>query len=276
MMKPIFNRFRSSINYEYLCGNTHPEAMRMVEEQLRRDQGYVLDWIKLSANPSAMDILVNNPDEISWMHLSLNPSAIELLSNNRHRIDWIFLAKNRNAIDLLTEYLESPESTNMKTNMKFMTNLSQNPNALPLLIRYPGLRCLEGLNMNPNQEIMEMSERYHDGWLFQNPSSEATEMIYNAILGYHYDEWISYVARNTNPRTIAILERYLESALDDDSGDGFPNLTHETDVAVFTRGVLNHHLSTNPAAIGLLTRHPELIDWTMVWSNPEIFKEAQL
>ena len=64
-----------------------------------------LDWISLSANPNAIELLKENKDKISWDWLSqnLNPEAIELLKANYDEIDWVMLSKNPNAIELLKE-----------------------------------------------------------------------------------------------------------------------------------------------------------------------------
>ena len=60
-----------------------------------------LDWIWLSKNPNAIDLLKDNIKKIDWDALSLNPNAIELLEKYPVRIDWKFLSENPNAIDLL-------------------------------------------------------------------------------------------------------------------------------------------------------------------------------
>jgi len=38
-----------------------------------------INWIYLSRNPNAIELLKANPDKIYWYRLSLNPNAIELL-----------------------------------------------------------------------------------------------------------------------------------------------------------------------------------------------------
>ena len=62
-----------------------------------------IDWRELSANPSAMEILKENPDNIVRYALSSNPGAIEYLKENPSKIDWYELCKNPNpeAIELL-------------------------------------------------------------------------------------------------------------------------------------------------------------------------------
>ena len=55
---------------------------------------YKLDWRYLSANPAAIDLLRENPEEINWMFLSSNPAAIDLLRENPQRINWPQLSEN--------------------------------------------------------------------------------------------------------------------------------------------------------------------------------------
>ena len=47
--------------------------------------GKKIDWIMLSANPSAIHLLEKNPDKISWSCLSRNPAAIHLLEKNKKK-----------------------------------------------------------------------------------------------------------------------------------------------------------------------------------------------
>ena len=84
-----------------------------------------INWISLSSNPNAIDLLKKNIDKIHWFRLSRNPNpnAIELLRerieyensltkeeldylNYSEQINWSNLAANPNAIDLLKERIE--------------------------------------------------------------------------------------------------------------------------------------------------------------------------
>ena len=40
-------------------------------------------------------------NKIDWVYLSLNPNAIDLLKENKDKIDWRCLTANPNAIELL-------------------------------------------------------------------------------------------------------------------------------------------------------------------------------
>jgi hypothetical protein len=60
-----------------------------------------INWDWLSKNPSAIELLMANPDKINWYWLSKNSSAIRLLKANPDKINWSYLSQNPSAIDLL-------------------------------------------------------------------------------------------------------------------------------------------------------------------------------
>ena len=53
-----------------------------------------INWIHLSENPKAIQLLEKNPNKIKWTNLSLNPNAIPLLEKNPEQIDWWYLSSN--------------------------------------------------------------------------------------------------------------------------------------------------------------------------------------
>ncbi len=55
-----------------------------------------LNFISLSSNPYAIDILTENQDKINWDLLSSNYNAIDLLKENQDKIDWYWLSSNPN------------------------------------------------------------------------------------------------------------------------------------------------------------------------------------
>ena len=66
-----------------------------------------LNWLELSKNENAIELLKANPDKINWLKLSLNPNAIDLireeLLKGGEKINWNALSTNPNAISLLKE-----------------------------------------------------------------------------------------------------------------------------------------------------------------------------
>ena len=55
-----------------------------------------LDWIALSRNPNAIELLKENKDKINWIELSSNKNAIELLKENQDKISWFYFSQNPN------------------------------------------------------------------------------------------------------------------------------------------------------------------------------------
>ena len=60
-----------------------------------------IDWKRLSVNPNAINLLLENPDKIDWNSLSKNSGAIQILEKNLDKVDWYQLSRNPNAIHIL-------------------------------------------------------------------------------------------------------------------------------------------------------------------------------
>src|SRR5437868_6032540 len=58
----------------------------------------IINWVYLSDNENAIDLLTRNSDIIDWRWLSRNPNAITLLEQNPEKIVWNILSENPNAI----------------------------------------------------------------------------------------------------------------------------------------------------------------------------------
>ena len=93
----------------------------MVPKGLKMKMFKLLDWVDpkklewdfLSKNPSAIELLLENPKKIDWMWLSSNssPQAIDLLKAKPEKINWSWISANPSAIDLLKA---NPEKINWK------------------------------------------------------------------------------------------------------------------------------------------------------------------
>ena len=68
-----------------------------------------LDWIGLSENSNAMQLLAKNQDKIAWKWLSQNPNATPLLEANPNKIVWYYLSANPNAIEILERNVDKKE-----------------------------------------------------------------------------------------------------------------------------------------------------------------------
>ena len=95
----IIEAYEDEVYWRYASSNTNPNILSVLYRRHRSK----IDWRDLSANPSAMEILKENPSNIVWYVLSSNPSAIEYLKENPSESDWRELCKNPNpkAIELL-------------------------------------------------------------------------------------------------------------------------------------------------------------------------------
>jgi hypothetical protein len=196
------------------------------------------DFTALSENPNAIHFLEANQDKIDWEFLSLNPNAIHLLEANPEKIDWSYLSRNPNAIHLL-------EANTDKINWR---NLSQNPNAVHLLEANPNRIDWRNLSQNPNAiHLLEANPDKID-WeqLSQNPNAIP-------LLKANRDK-IHWWSLCFNRNAIFILEDELFSK--------------RLDKKVDKNRVNTQTLSRNPAAIHLLQKNPDLIDWIHLSSNP--------
>jgi hypothetical protein len=46
-----------------------------------------LNWVYLSLNPNAMELLKENQNKLNWKNLSLNPNAMPLLKENQNKLN---------------------------------------------------------------------------------------------------------------------------------------------------------------------------------------------
>ena len=134
-----------------------------------------LDYKELSLNLNAISFLEQNPLKIDWSSLSQNPNAIELLLLNQDKIDFVSLQANPNIHLIFPTYYNYQKSLKVKfrkTNKnKYL--LSQNPNAIDLLIQYPYKINWSFLTSNPNaMSILEKHPKKIDLWaLSTNPNA---------------------------------------------------------------------------------------------------------
>lgn len=121
------------IVWSLLSENTNPLAIDLLRERAvlennmnKKDYkklGDKIDWVSLTANPNAIELLKEYPHKIEWEYLSANPAAIDWLKENKNVIDWGMLSENPNAIQLLKENRKKIH----------WEKLCKNPNAIQLL-----------------------------------------------------------------------------------------------------------------------------------------------
>jgi len=116
---PTLEKYPENIYWQYLCKNTNPRAMPLIEQNLHR-----ADRFHLSANLNAIPILERYPDNIEIEHLATNP----------------------NGMPLFEKYLHCVSGDNLHD---IRTGLSMNPSAIPLLVANPILIDWQWISQNP-------------------------------------------------------------------------------------------------------------------------------
>lgn len=108
--------------------NTHNEkCLKVMDYLLEMEPEYkeYCDWISLSSNPLAIDLLSNNIDRIDWGYLSSNPAAKSILNNNLDKVNWRLLS-SEGGLELMS-ILEN------NLNHVVWSELSYNSNAINML-----------------------------------------------------------------------------------------------------------------------------------------------
>jgi hypothetical protein len=190
-----------------------------------------LNWIELSANPNAIELLKENPDKIDWSYLSLNPNAIELLKENPDKIDWTELSLNPNAIELLKE---NPNKINWMY-------LSQNENAIELLTNNQDKIAWSYLCLNNNAvELLKNNKNKINNRLICNNSN------YYEIFPerFEYDENYRIYIEN--------IRLYF----------GYHLINNENEV---------YFKSDKCDDMELIEKNQHKIDWDLLAKNPAIF-----
>ena len=235
-----------------------------------------LDWLELSKNPNAIELLKKYPENISWWGLSENPNpeAIELSQKNIHEINWDMVSKNPNAIELLKKY---PENISWHY-------LSTNPSdeAIKLLKANPKKIDWDYLSLNKNKEAIELLNANPEkiNWVNLSENPEAIELLKEKIenentltnqeylrLGYY--NVVNWDLLSRNPNAIELLKENQDK-IDWESLSKNPKAM-ELLKANPTKIDWNY-LSSNPNAIELLRKNPNKIFWLWLSSNPAIFE----
>lgn len=86
--------------------NSSPTAIDILS---RPENFNLINWVNLSENPGAMELLLRYPENISWMGLSrnTNPQAIAYLEQNirNPEINWELLVQNSGAVQLIERHI---------------------------------------------------------------------------------------------------------------------------------------------------------------------------
>lgn len=168
-------------------------------------------WDDMSedTSPSAIALLIANPDKINWRRLSATPAdeLIPFFKNNIPKLSCHGLSENTNqdAIAILAQYY--PQHINWDY-------LSANPSeaAVRLLAENPDKVLYYSMSLNPTAAYLIEEHLARNGdnpenpvnwsWISANPSSAAIRILRK------YPDNIRWkcLARNTHPDAILLLE----------------------------------------------------------------------
>lgn len=221
--KMLFTNFISSEYLKYLCKNPSKKAMKLVEANLERLSES--DWINLSQNPFAIDIINANLDKIDKYAIFANPAAMHLIpkffdlyfnKNPRDREGYIsdsnryiinFLGRNTNpeAIKMIYPYLMFLD----------FRSVCRNPNAVDLayiIFQYCKDPVEKSYYMNQlcqNPNAMHIIRMHLDilneyGWYYLSENPNATDIL------KENPSKINFGALATNPKAIDLIEQNLD------------------------------------------------------------------
>jgi len=120
----IMKQHMDLINWNYFAGNTHPDAIRVIEQNLElvctddywSDVPWKMSYCTLSQNPNAFHILLENPHFINFKCLMYNPSpsALAYIEANATQINNShvpYLVNNPNGLSLIEKLLKQGQIT---------------------------------------------------------------------------------------------------------------------------------------------------------------------
>jgi hypothetical protein len=239
----ILKANRDKIVWAYLCFNTNPEAMKLIEEEIKINPVHI-NFENLATNETqeAMKLIddnlfskntVYNTKSIYsrdwnrfWQKLSKNSKAVKILKANREKIDWCELCGNQSdeAIKLLEEeMITNPDIVNWNI-------LSGNPNqrAFAILEANPKNITYRRLSNNSNPKAIELLKKRME---VQNDRLSANDKI----------DWAEL---SKNPAAIELIKTRI---IYED------NLPHNTYMRLELREKINWSaLSTNPSIFELV------------------------
>ncbi len=168
----LLNEYPDKINYKYLSSNTNPRVI-----DLLRNNKDKISYHILSCNISAIDLLLENPEQIVFCHFFFNQNInikkvikniniLTLLSTNSTVAAYQFIAEELlkhidfvnlsmlsfNQSPLIVEYLKNnPEKINWRA-------FSINPSAIGILSE--NINKIDWNNLSPNKSIFQLKYDY--------------------------------------------------------------------------------------------------------------------
>jgi hypothetical protein len=170
----ILENYPEKINYRQLSCNTNPRAIAILRNNMSE-----INWDKLSSNTcdEAIALLKEYPDKIEWSFLSCNrnPEAVRMIEENIDKAFMWAVGGNVGAIRLLRNWIEvvnwpaicfnadTPEALQfIEEHLPLIgptgrVNLSRNPYAEPLLMKYPNIISIQSVT---TQKVYDIQYKY--------------------------------------------------------------------------------------------------------------------
>ena len=285
---------KDKIDIKWLCANTSIHAIKIIEEIIKANpDDPMLDWQRLSKNPSAIGILKgvfardHKSTKLNWGAISLNSGAYDLIiykvmnENEISQEDYNGLPSNGRIVwpnisaNESTEVLEYLISQYPGIISKYHYHLAGNSSQVAvnhILQGNPANINLGFMSGNSNHEAIKLlieeikinpnSPRI-DWKKFSGNTSDEALTILEAMFANVPDspriDW-GTLSGNTNPRAIELIRKKL-GVKDKENKDN---------------KISKPNLSANPEAMKILEEYPEYIEWGHFSSNPAIFSLGNL
>jgi hypothetical protein len=282
-------------NYKYILPSKY-----VLREWVKKED---LDWSMLSENPCAIDLLKEKIEQeksmdnkeyiklkfnekVNWIKLSMNSEAIDILKKYPNDITWCSLCDNKNplAVDMILDRIEYekqlPNSSNEddEDEVEFSRiwfdrlSYSEHPRIIELL--------RERIELEKNiDQYMTLNYFNKIDWIYlsSNPHPKAIELLAENL------DKVDWTVLSENPGAIELLKanphkilwRYL--SLNKNASELLKQRHYyENSLSVeeyYSLGKNNQlsweYLSANPCAIELLKANPARIHWEELTRNPE-------
>lgn len=192
----LLEKHKENIDWYYLCFNPSPSAFSLIEQELETNpENDKISWSKLCCEPGAIRIinreLEKNPNspKIFWNQLCSNPLAMPIIENNLSNL-------NRNS---------------------HWCYLSENPGALPLLLKHKQNIYWNGLCRNPNPDVIPIIE---EEWLT-------------------HPENINWYILSSNPIMISLIEKYID-VIEREEFDIWDNLSRNSNIFIVRKDTIKN------------------------------------
>lgn len=260
---PFLQMNEEFIDWTTLCGNPHPEAIQMIEQEIKNN--IEVCWYKL-------------------YKLCENPGAVRLLKEYPDKVDWIHVLRYNSNPEVMPILLERfGEETVRKLVRQYNVACFGHPDAVSFIEMFKEEIGYfhKKVNMNPSPDLTDfISRRFHsyhqtgDIKMVRDICSVVTnpvvlEEIVNTVS--QDPRPLGQVGLNLNPLAIPYLKKYrylidLTWLSSNQSPDAIELIAEQLEK--YPNEVDWATLSNNPHAISLLEQHKENIHYPTFYTNP--------